>query len=488
MPALNWIKPRAPEAVGPMFDWRTVPLPSRETPGRPASPASMVAAMLVCAAMALTSAAAPAQVQQTPSQILSPAQSDPELMQWMQGSPPVPDKRIMFEDGSFGRFPQTRWSFAHYRELFRTARVARGSVAPSRFPVALRGDLDAVAFMPIGAGQPMTWGQAFQSVYGDAVLVLHKGGIVFERYNGVMNRDQPHIAFSVTKSFVGTLAEMLVEEGRIDERAPVSRYLPELASSGFGDATVRQVLDMTSGLDFSENYTDPKAQVVQYAIAAGAAPRPTGYDGPRNTFDFLKTVGKAGRHGDMFAYRSVNTEVLGLIIARVTGARLQDVLSKRIWSRLGMDHDADWVVDSTGMPLAAGGLNLTLRDLARFAEMMRLGGRFNGRQVVPASVVARIRAGASQADFAKAGYATLPGWSYRSQWWISHNAHGAFSARGIHGQTIYVDPVAEMVIVRFASNPMAANANFDPISLPAYQAIADRLLQSPKNESLGKRQ
>ena len=108
---------------------------------------------------------------------------------------------------------------------------------------------------------------------------------------------------------------------------------------------------------------------------------------------------------------------------------------------------------------------------------MRLGGHFNGQQIVPAAVVSDIRAGASREAFVKAGYATLPGWSYHNQWWISHDDHGAFMARGIHGQAIYVDPKAEMVIARFASHPLAGNVNLDPTSLPAYRAIAEHLLR-----------
>jgi CubicO group peptidase (beta-lactamase class C family) len=107
---------------------------------------------------------------------------------------------------------------------------------------------------------------------------------------------------------------------------------------------------------------------------------------------------------------------------------------------------------------------------------MRLNGRFNGQQIIPSSVVAKVRAGASKEDFAKAGYTTLSGWSYKSQWWVSHNEHGAYAARGVHGQAIYIDPKAEMVIARFASNPQASNLRFDDISLPAYQAIAERLM------------
>ena len=431
---------------------------------------------------AFLATSATAQIQQLPETVLGPAETDPNAMGWMQGSPPAPEKVVKFEDGSYGRFPQTRWSFAHYRELFPTARVTRGKGPASVLPVNLRSDLDAVTFIPLGKQGAMTWAQAFEAVYGDGVIVLHRGRIVYERYKGVMNGDAPHIAFSVSKSFSGILAEMLIAEGKLDETALVSRYLPELAASGFGDATVRQVLDMTTGLDYSENYSDPKAQVVNYAWAAGVAPRPVGYSGPRNTFDFLKTIAKSGAHGSQFTYRTVNTEVLGLLVARVTNTGLPNLLSERIWSKLGTEHDADFVVDSNGAAVAGGGLNMTLRDAARFGEMMRLNGRFNGQQIIPPAAIASIRGGASQADFAKAGYATLPNWSYRSQWWISHNRDGAFTARGIYGQAIYIDPKAEMVIARFASNPKATNASFDPISLPAYQAIADRLMQTAKRK------
>ncbi len=431
---------------------------------------------------AFVATSASAQIQQLPNTVPTPRESDAVVMGWMQGSPPPPEKIIKFEDGSYGRFPQTRWSFAHYREFFPTARVSRGKSPVSVLPVKLRSDLDAVTFRPIGETGTMTWAQAFEAVYGDGILVLHRGRIVYERYMGVMNGDAPHIAFSVSKSFSGTLAEMLIADGTLDECAPVSRYIPELTASGFGDATVRQVLDMTTGIDYSENYLDPKAQVVNYAWAAGAIPRPAGYSGSKNVFDFLKTVPKSGIHGDQFTYRTVNTEVLGILLSRVTNRGLANLLSERIWSKLGAEHDADFVVDSNGAAIAGGGLNMTLRDSARFGEMLRLNGRFNGQQIVPAAAVASIRRGGRQTDFAKAGYATMPNWSYRSQWWVSHNRNGAFTARGIHGQVIYIDPKAEMVIVRFGSNPKASNVNFDPISLPAYQAVADRLMQSAQGQ------
>ena len=117
-----------------------------------------------------------------------------------------------------------------------------------------------------------------------------------------------------------------------------------------------------------------------------------------------------------------------------------------------------------------------LRDLARFGEMIRNQGQYNGQQIVPKAAVADIRRGASKEGFAKAGYTTLTGWSYRDMWWVTHNEHGAFMARGVHGQALYVDPKAEVVIARFASHPVAANAANDATSLPAYDAVARYLM------------
>jgi len=172
----------------------------------------------------------------------------------------------------------------------------------------------------------------------------------------------------------------------------------------------------------------------------------------------------------------VNTDVLGLVLRRVSGRSLSDLLSERIFSKLAPEQDAFFTVDSTGAEFAGGGLNLTLRDLLRFGEMIRLDGRYNGQQIVPKVVVDDIRRGSDREKFAGAGYATLPGWSYRNMWWVSHNDHGAFMARGVHGQALYIDPAAETVIARFASHPKAGNVNFDPTSLPAYHALATHLM------------
>ena len=406
--------------------------------------------------------------------------SDPVKLGWMIGSPPPPDKIIRWADGSFLKFPQLRWSFSNTRQFVPTTNVSRGLLPPSPLPRAERGDLNAVSFVPLGKTEPMTWGQAFDANYTDGVVVLHKGRVVYERYAGALTPTGQHLAQSVTKSFFGTLGEILVAEGKIDENAKVTQYVPELKDSAFGDATVRQVMDMRTGLQYSENYADPKAEIWDHVRAGGVLPRPPNYAGPKTFYEFLQTVKKEGEHGGAFAYKTVNSDVLGWIIRRVTGQSVGQVLSERIWSRMGMEQDAYFSVDSVGTEFAGGGLNAGLRDLARFGEMMRRGGEWNGQQIIPRTVIEDIRKGGDRDAFAKAGYDLLPGWSYRDMWWISHNDHGAFSARGVYGQAIYIDPKAEMVIARFASHPVAANAGNDPTSLPAYHALAKYLMAHPQ--------
>lgn len=337
--------------------------------------------------------------------------------------------------------------------------------------------IDEVTFMPLGSTKPMTWKESLAANFTDGILVMHRGKVVYEAFSGCLTPYNRHGAMSMTKSLIGLLGEILVEEGKLDEDRLIREYIPELTDSAFGDATVRQVLDMRTGLAYSEDYSDPNAEVWQHAAAGNPLPKPADYTGPRTYFEFLQTVQKEGQHGSSFAYKTINTDVLGWLISRVTGQSVSEVISEKIWSKIGADMDAFISVDSIGTPFAGGGFNSSLRDMARFGQMMLNEGKVLDQQVVPASVIQRIRKGGSRRAFSDAGYKLLKGWSYRGMWWISHNKHGAYMARGVHGQVLYIDPTAEMVIARFASHPVAGNAAIDPTSLPAYQAVAEYLMQ-----------
>lgn len=429
-----------------------------------------LAACTMVMAMAL-GAAVPAEAQ------LTAQQSDPKALGWMEGFPPPPDKRIEQPDSNFFSFPKMRWTVCHIRELMPTTRVSRGLGAPVPAVSALDPAIDKVTFTPLGGGAPMTWEAALDANYTDGVIVVHEGRVVYERYLGCLDRAGQHAAMSMTKSLTGLLAEILVAEGRLDENALVPSLLPELEDSAFGTATVRQVMDMTTGLEFSEDYADPKADIWAYSAAASPLPKPAGYTGPNGYYEYLRTVRPQGRHGEAFGYKTVNSDVLGWLVARASGQSVADLLSDRIWSRMGAEQDAYFTVDGLGTPFAGGGLSAGLRDLARIGQLVLDEGTWEGKPLFPARAVRSIRAGGDRAAFAKAGYDSIPGGSYRAMWWVFHNPHGAFAARGVHGQTIYVDPTARMVIVRFASHPLAKNAANDPTSLPAYHAVAEYLLK-----------
>ncbi len=445
------------------------------------SPAQRPKFLIVAASLALALASGTtAASSDRPDTYPDARASDPAKLGWMVGSPPPPDRIVRFEDGSYWRFPALRWSVSNFRQLMPTVNVSRGPGPVAVLPTALRDDIDSLTFTPLGAQRTMTWRESLDANYTDGIVVLHKGRIVYERYFGVLGPEGQHGLMSVTKTFVGTLAAMLVAEGRLDPGQRVDSYVPELAASAFGSATVRQVMDMTTGISFSEDYADPTAEIWLHAAAGNPLPKPKNYTGPRGYYEFLQTVKPQGAHGAAFAYRTANTDALGWIIARVTGRSVAQLLSERIWSRLGAEQDAYMSVDSIGTPFAGGGLSTGLRDLARFGEMIRNNGAFNGRQIIPAMAVADIRRGGNPADFARAGYRLLPGWSYRNMWWVTHNEHGAFMARGVHGQTLYVDPAAEMVIARFASTPVAGNSANDPTSLPAWHALARHLIATTR--------
>lgn len=412
---------------------------------------------------------------------LSSQDSDPRIMGWMKGFPPPPEKLITQPDSNYFSFPKLRWSVCHLREFLPTEEISRGADAPiplNYIPHAefadLRQAIDALTFTPLNADTPMTWEESLHANYTDGMLIFHKGRVVYERYFGCLGVDGKHAIMSMTKSVTGLLGEILVAEGLLDDSLQVRDVIPEIGKSAFANATVRQVMDMTTGIQYSEDYSDPKADIWLYSAAASPLPKAAGYEGPDGYWDYLRQVKPNGAHGTAFQYKTVNSDMLGWIISRVTGKSVTELASKRLWRPMGAEQAAYQTVDGKGVPFAGGGISASLRDLGRLGLLVLNGGTINGVRLFPIEVVETIRAGGDPAKFS--GFPTIPNGSYKSQWWLFHNAHGAFAARGVHGQTIYIDPVVDMVIVRLASFPKAQNSYIDPTSLPAYQAVANYLL------------
>lgn len=396
-------------------------------------------------------------------ELLDAQASDPMKMGWMQGFRPTDDKIVSATDGSFFTFPALRYSVCNMRQFMPTVNVPSAQNNRYVFQTNIDQEIDHVVFKPLGTAKNMSWEESLLENYTDGIIILHKGQIVYEKYFGALKPDGVHAVMSVSKTFTGTLGALLIAEGILDENKTAAEYVPELKNSAFGDATIRQILDMTTALQYSEDYSDPNAEVWTFSSS-------------KYFYDYLVTVKKNGEHGKAFGYKTINTDAMGWIISRVTGKSIPQLLSERIWKPMGANFDGYYSVDDAGIAYAGGGFNANLRDLATFGEMIRNNGYINGLQVLPKSLIDNIKEGGSQKAFEKAGYEMLKNWSYRNMWWITHNEHRAFTARGVHGQTIYIDPTAEMVIVRLASHPETHNSKNDPTSLPAYHAVAKYLL------------
>jgi CubicO group peptidase (beta-lactamase class C family) len=395
----------------------------------------------------------------------------------MQGFPPPPGERVSIQN--FMQAPQNRWSFQHIRELQPTRDVYRGSDPASRLE-SKRIDLDALEFTTSDSRR-ITFARWQQESYTDAIVVLHRGKIVYEKYSNGMTPHTQHEMFSVTKSFVGTMVLVLAEQGRIDLERNVGHYLPELEKSAFGDATVQQVLDMTTAVKYSEDYLDRDSDIANYGhVFSIWGEPPKGHTGPTSLYGYLPTLRKQGEHGHTFHYVTPNTDVLGWIVSRTTNQSVSAALESILFQRLGPERDAYFWLDGSATEMAGGGLNVTTRDSARFGQMILNLGRFNGHQVIPASVAKRILQPGDPTPFNRFyqdPWYEHVGFAYHDQWWTFNNAHKAVSALGVHGQQIYLDSTAQMVVVKQSSDP-APESDINETDGPlVYQALAEFLMK-----------
>nr|WP_251364261.1 MULTISPECIES: serine hydrolase [unclassified Leucobacter] len=284
------------------------------------------------------------------------------------------------------------------------------------------------------------------------MVVEHRGAIVAEYYAAGFGPDSTHLLMSVSKSLCSITVAALIDDGLIDPARTAETYVPELVGSAYGDATVRELLDMTAAADYSEDYTDSSSEVQAQDRAAGWRTPITG--DASDTYEFLSRLRRSREHGEKFEYCSATTDALGWIIEAVTGLRYAEVLSDRLWSRLGASADARIAVDRGGCAIANAGISCTARDLARVGRLMLGGGQIDGRRVISERWVAETMAGGDHEKWLGcAKIAVFPGGSYRNQWWSTGNARGNVYAVGIHGQYIWLDPSTDTVITKFSTAP-----------------------------------
>jgi CubicO group peptidase (beta-lactamase class C family) len=369
--------------------------------------------------------------------------------------------------------PQLSWSFQHIADLFPTAAIPCGSGPVHPLPARL-APIDDIPVL-LYDGTRSSTGAVMTATETDGWMVMHRGVVLAEEYLDSMAPGTQHLLMSVSKSLIGTVVGALAADGTLELDRPVSDYVPELARSGYSGAHLRHLLDMRSGIAFSEDYLDPAAEVRLLEQAIGWAPR-RDPDVPGTLQDFLLTLRKKGPHGGPFEYRSCESDVLGWVCEAAAGTPMPELMSSLLWSRLGAEQDASIAVDAVGTGMFDGGISAVLRDLARFGAMILADGTsLTGQQVVPAAWVQDTAAGGSdsRAAFADGPVdAGLPGGMYRNQFWIPYPDTDILLCLGIHGQMIYINRPAQLVAVKLSSWPLPQDAWKFFATIRAFDAIA----------------
>ena len=380
----------------------------------------------------------------------------------MSGFPPFAESRVTL--ANWQDPPYNRWSFQHLRELIPTQRISRGQgrqrVMVQHGASALLDDVTVHRL----AGDTSTFGEVIAETWTDAVVVLHDGQIVWEHYGNGMTEDTPHLLMSVTKSVVGCIAGILVEQGLLNPDEQVSSYVPEIAGSGYRGATIRHLLNMRTGVAFREEYTNRDAEVRVMERYMGWRPGED-HDDPRGMYFYLTKLGADSDHGGPFVYRSADTDMLGWVCERASGARMADLISLLIWQPMGAEFDAEITCDCVGTAIHDGGMSARARDLARFGQLILKDGYVYETSIVPEPWLREARTldpdirgafAASESELILTG-----GW-YRNQFWFEPGPSGDLQlCLGIHGQMALIDRATRTVSVKMSSWPTAQ----DPAAL-----------------------
>jgi len=297
-------------------------------------------------------------------------------------------------------------------------------------------------------GEQHTLDEYFNRNFVLGFLILHDNNILLEKYFHGADGNSRFLSNSVAKSFLSVLIGAAIQDGKIKSvNEPVIQYLPDLSKSGFRDATIKNLLQMASGLRFNEDYLKPDADIHRY-IAALLRGEPS--------FESLAaSIPSMATPGTKNEYQSINTQVLGMLLEKATGKPLNQYMEEKLWTKMGPQSDAFFYRGKKQPEIcAAGCLNLTLRDYGRFGLLAMNSGILGGQRIVPASWIQE--SSTPDVDFLMPkpkGPKDEENFGYGYQWWIPYGSDGVFMAEGIYGQTIYVNPARHVVIVQTSAWP-----------------------------------
>lgn len=357
----------------------------------------------------------------------------------MQGFPPAEADQATL--ANWRSRPHNAWAFHHVREIVPSADIPNDP-----------GDRRAIETAEPGFDVSMIE-PALEQTDADAIVVMHRGKRVYERYLNGNDAQTPHILFSVSKSMLGLLAGSLTASGDLDPERLITDYIPELGDTIFRGATVRHALDMRVGVLFDEDYLATTGPIIDYRYAANWNPVPVGVEAG-DLRSFMHRLTEAdGEHGQRFHYVSPNTDLLAWVFERATDQRYADLFAERIWRPMGAEHPGYITVDRIGGVRAAGGMCLTARDLALVGQMLNEGGSRDGVQIIPESWIVDIETQGDNEAWRKGDFADhLPlNMHYRSKWYVHPGDKPLIHGLGIHGQYIFVDRARELSVSWFSS-------------------------------------
>lgn len=301
--------------------------------------------------------------------------------------------------------------------------------------------------------------QYFEQLRIAGLVVLHEGKLRYERYGLDFSADDKWTSFSVAKSFTSTLVGAALKDGHINSLDDkVTNYIPDMVGSAYDDVTIEQLLTMTSGVAWDEDYDDPGSDVSQFNFHT---PEP----GVDVTASYMRTLKRAHAPGTQWLYSTGETNLIGLLVSQATGQTLSSYLSEKIWSHIGAQQDASWLLGPTGHEISGCCIQATTRDFALFGQFILDGAVVNGEPIVPDGWFESATRTQVQFDNSDNGYGF--------QWWTS--ADGTFAGRGIFGQGIYIDPARNLVIAVNANWEVASGGPYSRKRRDMYQFISTKL-------------
>ena len=370
------------------------------------------------------------------------------------------------------------FALTRMQEIFPTGGIPRG-IGPVREYVTEDNDFRSLTIdrekWPAADEDWTTVGDVLANTHTDAWLVTRNGVALAEEYAWPMKPARQHMLFSVSKSIVATVIGALADAGLLRTTDLVTTHVPALAKSGYVGATIRDLLDMRSGIKFSEEYLKEGSEIRALFEAVDFAPRSAA--SAKGIKNFLTGLTSDREHGSAFVYRSCETDVLAWIAEAVTGQPFSIVASEYVWSRIGAAHAAQVCQDRWGGSIADGAISATLRDLARFGEIIARGGTTeNGERVLSAEWVDDIFTGAedsAEVFAASPSGRSYPGGMYRSQFWLPSASRDVVIGIGIHGQMLYIDRATQTVGIKLSSDPEPVSLAAQHGTLAMFEAIAE---------------